>query len=322
MKPARIVVAVPVAPQCICSRLRTEVDELVCLQAPMYFYAIGQFYEDFSQIADEEVIELLREAAQPVARAAQERDSSSERNSTMIPVRKQPSDFDTRDVLIDLEGVTLQGSLTLPKDARGLVLFAHGSGSSRHSPRNLYVAQILHSHGIGTLLFDLLTRYEESVDQYSGELRFDIPFLARRLVEATRWLKAIPGTKELQVGYFGASTGAGAALVAAAELPESVCTVVSRGGRPDLAGNALAHVHASTLLIVGGHDEAVIAMNREALMKLKCQDKKLVIIPRATHLFEEPGTLEAVAKVAEEWFVRHFTHVEKELILETPVRAS
>jgi hypothetical protein len=162
----------------------------------------GQEEIAFGAIASGGVRVLDRVAAQPVARAAQERDSSSERNSTMIPVRKQPSDFDTRDVLIDLEGVTLQGSLTLPKDARGLVLFAHGSGSSRHSPRNLYVAQILHSHGIGTLLFDLLTRHEESVDQYSGELRFDIPFLARRLVEATRWLKAIPGTKELQVGYF------------------------------------------------------------------------------------------------------------------------
>lgn len=312
MKPARVVVAVPVAPQSTCSRLRAEVDELVCLQAPKYFYTIGQFYEDFSQIADDEVTELLRLAAQPVVRGVQEQDPSpAERSSTMIPSRKLQWDGDRREVLIDLEGVKLEGTLALPKGAQGLVLFAHGSGSSRHSPRNRYVAQILQSQRIGTLLFDLLTRHEESVDQYSGELRFDIPFLARRLVGATQWIKSSPDTRELKVGYFGASTGAGAALVAAAELPEIVCTVVSRGGRPDLAGSALAVVRASTLLIVGGDDEPVITMNREALAKLKCPDKKLIIIPGATHLFEEPGTLEEVARVAADWFTRHFTPAEK-----------
>lgn len=238
----------------------------------------------------------------------------------MIPGRKLQWDGDRREVLIDLEGVTLEGTLALPKDARGLVLFAHGSGSSRHSPRNRYVAQILQSQGIGTLLFDLLTRHEESVDQYSGELRFDIPFLARRLVGATRWLKSSPDTRELKVGYFGASTGAGAALVAAAELPEIVCTVVSRGGRPDLAGRALAVVRAPTLLIVGGDDEPVITMNRDALAKLKCPDKKLVIVPGATHLFEEPGTLEEVARVAAEWFTRHFIPAEKAQAREASAR--
>jgi putative phosphoribosyl transferase len=229
----------------------------------------------------------------------------------MIPGRKLQWGGDRREVLIDLEGVTLEGTLALPKDAHGLVLFAHGSGSSRNSPRNRYVAQILQSHRIGTLLFDLLTRQEESVDQYSGELRFDIPFLAKRLVGATRWVISSVGTQDLRMGYFGASTGAGAALVAAAELPGIVSAIVSRGGRPDLAGNALGLVRAPTLLIVGGEDGPVITMNREALARLQCPDKKLVIVPGATHLFEEPGTLEEVARVAAEWFTRHFTPAKK-----------
>jgi putative phosphoribosyl transferase len=312
MKPTRIVVAVPVAPQSTCSRLRAEVDELVCLQAPKHFYAIGQFYEDFSQISDEEVTELLRLGTQPALQGVQERDPDpAERSSTMIPGRKLQWDGERRELLIDLEGVTLEGTLALPKDVRGLVLFAHGSGSSRHSPRNRYVAQILQSQRIGTLLFDLLTRKEESIDQYTGQLRFDIPFLAKRLVGATQWIKNSPDTKDLRIGYFGASTGAGAALVASAELPGIVSTIVSRGGRPDLAGNALGLVRVPTLLIVGGEDEPVIRMNREALARLKCPDKKLVIIPGATHLFEEPGTLEAVARVAAEWFTQHFTPAEK-----------
>lgn len=216
-----------------------------------------------------------------------------------------------REVVIDVEGVTLQGTLVVPAGAQGVVLFAHGSGSSRHSPRNRYVAEVLHSQGIGTLLFDLLTRREEVVDQRTGELRFDIPFLARRLVGATRWLANNVGTRDLKVGYFGASTGAGAALVAAAQLPTVISAIVSRGGRPDLAGRALAVVRAPTLLIVGGNDTPVIAMNREALAQLQCADKKLVIIPGATHLFEEPGTLEAAARVAAEWFSRHLLPAEK-----------
>lgn len=312
MKPARIVVAVPVAPQTTYRRLKPEVDELVCLQMPKYFQAIGQFYEDFSQIADEEVTDLLRLATQPALQSVHARDPDpAEGSSTMIPGRKLQSNGDRREVSIDLEGVTLEGTLALPKDALGLVLFAHGSGSSRHSPRNRYVAQILQSQRIGTLLFDLLTRKEESIDQYSGELRFDIPFLARRLVGATQWIKGSPDTSDLKVGYFGASTGAGAALVAATELPGIVSAIVSRGGRPDLAGNALGFVRAPTLLIVGGEDEPVITMNREAMARLKSADKELVIIPGATHLFEEPGTLEEVAKIAAEWFTRHFTAAQK-----------
>jgi len=210
-----------------------------------------------------------------------------------------------REVSINLEGTTLEGTLVLPKDARGLVLFAHGSGSSRHSPRNRYVAQVINSQQIGTLLFDLLTREEEARDRHTGELRFDIPFLAKRLIGATNWAVGKLKTRELKIGYFGASTGAAAALIAAGELSDLVSAVVSRGGRPDLAEEALGSVRAPTLLIVGGDDQPVIAMNREALAKLDCADKKLVIIPDATHLFEEPGTLEEVARLAAEWFSEH-----------------
>jgi putative phosphoribosyl transferase len=229
----------------------------------------------------------------------------------MIPGRKLGLDGERREVAIAVEDVTLEGTLVVPNDAKGLVLFAHGSGSSRHSPRNRYVAQILQSQHIGTLLFDLLTRQEELVDEYSRELRFNIPLLAKRLVGATQWAMSSAGAQGLRVGYFGASTGAGAALVAAAELPQIVSAIVSRGGRPDLAGSALGFVLAPTLLIVGGEDGPVITMNREALARLKCPDKKLVIIPGATHLFEEPGTLEEAARVAAEWFRQHFMPAEK-----------
>ena len=214
-----------------------------------------------------------------------------------------------REVSIEAGKVILQGTLVVPKDASGIVLFAHGSGSSRHSPRNRYVAGVLQAQGMATLLFDLLTREEEAIDQYNAQLRFDIEFLAERLMEATHWVVRQPETKALKVGYFGASTGAGAALVAAARLPDVVGAIVSRGGRPDLAGDALHSVRAPTLLIVGGDDEPVIGMNRSALAKLRCPEKKLVIIPGATHLFEEPGTLEEVARVAAEWFAGHFTPV-------------
>lgn len=233
------------------------------------------------------------------------------RELNMIAGRESEWDGVKREVSIDLDGVTLEGTLVLPKGADGVVLFAHGSGSSRHSPRNRYVAEVLHSRGIATLLFDLLTRREESIDQYTGELRFDIPLLAKRLIGATKWIMNGPDTKDLKVGYFGASTGAGAALVAAAELSDGVSAVVSRGGRPDLARDALDAVRVPTLLIVGGDDEPVISVNREALAKLKCPAKKLVIIPGATHLFEEPGTLEAVARAAAEWFSHHFKAAKK-----------
>jgi putative phosphoribosyl transferase len=223
----------------------------------------------------------------------------------MIPGRKSMRDGSGSEVSIEAGNVTLEGTLNLPREASGIVLFAHGSGSSRHSPRNRYVARVLQSKGIGTLLFDLLTGEEESVDQLTGQLRFDIHFLAARLIDATHWVLHRPDMQRMRLGYFGASTGAGAALVAAAQLSDVVAAVVSRGGRPDLAGDALGDVRASTLLIVGGDDEPVIGMNRQALEKLRCREKKLVIVPGATHLFEEPGTLEEVARLAADWFSGH-----------------
>jgi putative phosphoribosyl transferase len=202
--------------------------------------------------------------------------------------------------------VTLEGDLSLPKGARGVVLFAHGSGSSRHSPRNRLVARLLNEAKLATLLVDLLTPHEEAIDVQTAHLRFDIPLLGKRLVDATDWLAQHPDTRALRFGYFGASTGAAAALVAAAERSERISAVVSRGGRPDLAGPALEHVRAPTLLIVGGKDLPVIEMNQAALTRLRCE-KRLVIVPGATHLFEEPGTLLEVARLAREWFDRHLT---------------
>jgi dienelactone hydrolase len=199
---------------------------------------------------------------------------------------------------------SLDGDLTLPPGARGVVLFAHGSGSSRHSSRNRYVAQELRRSALGTLLMDLLTSEEEAVDARTGHLRFDIDLLAERLGAATDWLRDDPRTSRLAVGYFGASTGGGAALLAAADRPAEVGAVVSRGGRPDLAGAALPRVQAPTLLIVGGRDEPVIGMNREALAGLRCE-RRLEIVPGATHLFEERGALEEVARLAAGWFARH-----------------
>lgn len=213
---------------------------------------------------------------------------------------------ENRDIEIPAGNVQLNGELIIPEGATGIVLFAHGSGSSRHSPRNQFVARVIREGGIGTLLFDLLTREEESVDIYTRHLRFDIRLLAERLIDATRWLEKESDTRDLNVGYFGSSTGGGAALVAAAELGADVKAVVSRGGRPDLAGAALPKVTAPTLLIVGERDEPVIEMNEKALAQLNCE-KELKIVPNATHLFEEPGTLEEVARLATEWFKRHLS---------------
>jgi dienelactone hydrolase len=207
-------------------------------------------------------------------------------------------------VRIAAGSVSLDGDLTLPPGAHGVVLFAHGSGSSRMSSRNRYVAQELRRSGLGTLLMDLLTSDEEEVDARTAHLRFDIGLLAERLGAATDWLRGDARTRGLAVGYFGASTGGGAALVAAADRPAEVGAVVSRGGRPDLAGAALPRVQAPTLLIVGGRDEPVIGMNREALARLRCE-KRLEIVPGATHLFEEPGALEEVARLAAGWLARH-----------------
>jgi putative phosphoribosyl transferase len=200
--------------------------------------------------------------------------------------------------------VTLDGNLTLPQGSRAVVLFAHGSGSSRHSPRNRYVARLLNEAKLATLLIDLLTLHEEVIDARTAQLRFDIDLLAERLVDATDWLTQFPDTKDLRIGYFGASTGAAAALAAAALRPDPVGAIVSRGGRPDLAGAALIRVRAPTLLIVGENDEQVIQLNRAALAQLRCE-KQLVIVPGATHLFEEPGALDVVARLARDWFERH-----------------
>ena len=211
------------------------------------------------------------------------------------------------DVRIALPGAELGGFLTLPEKARGLVLFAHGSGSSRHSPRNRYVAEILQSAGLGTLLMDLLTSDEDAVDQFTRQFRFDIGLLADRLTSAIEWLEQQPETHELSIGLFGASTGAAAALQAAAARPDRVQAVVSRGGRPDLAGEALERVRAPTLLIVGERDAEVRDLNEQARNFLRAPTE-LRIIPTATHLFEEPGTLEQVAEQAGRWFGDHLLH--------------
>lgn len=209
-----------------------------------------------------------------------------------------------REVRIRAEDATLTGNLTVPSGATGIVLFAHGSGSSRHSPRNRFVAEVLQKAGIGTLLFDLLTRAEEEVDLHTREHRFDIALLAERLAHASLWIDGEDELRDLRVGYFGASTGSAAALVAASKLPDRINAVVSRGGRPDLADAALPHVRAPTLLIVGGFDDVVIELNRRAYAQLTCE-KQLTIVPGASHLFEEPGTLEEAARRAAEWFGPH-----------------
>jgi len=207
----------------------------------------------------------------------------------------------TRAVRIPAGEVTLEGELAVPESAQGIVLFAHGSGSSRHSPRNQFVAEAIRSKGVGTLLFDLLTKDEEASDERTRQLRFDIGLLAERLLDATDWIKRQDDTANLRAGYFGASTGGGAALVAAAEIGEEIGAVISRGGRPDLARAALSRVISPTLLIVGGLDGMVIELNQEALAKLRCK-KELKILPGATHLFEEPGKLEEVSRLAADWF--------------------
>ncbi len=276
---ARVVLAVPVGPPNVDARLRPDADEVVCLTTPSIFFAIGQFYDDFSQTSDEEVADLLRRACPPA-----------------------PHDTEVAVPVDGGVGVQLPGRLTVPSGARGIVVFAHGSGSSRHSPRNRYVADTLNAAGLGTLLFDLLTVAEES----RRANVFDIELLARRLTEVTRWLRGEPGTAGMQLAYFGASTGAAAALSAAAEAGSDVAAVVSRGGRPDLVGARLALVRAPTLLVVGGLDRLVVDLNRAAQARLSCESR-LEVVPGAGHLFEEPGTLDTVARLARDWFSTHLT---------------
>lgn len=209
-------------------------------------------------------------------------------------------------VIIPSGNVHLDGILHIPQDAKGLVIFVHGSGSSRFSVRNQYVAALLNKAKLATLLFDLFTPEEDAIDSRTGELRFDIDFLATRLIDTTHWCLKNTSTHDLTMGYFGASTGGGAAIVAAANQHDAVKAIVSRGGRPDLAGDALPQVQTPTLLIVGGDDFTVIQMNRDAMSKMKCT-VDLKIIPGATHLFEEPGTLDAAAQLAKAWFVKYLT---------------
>jgi putative phosphoribosyl transferase len=220
-------------------------------------------------------------------------------------------------VRVQAGSAILEGDLEIPEGAVAVVLFAHGSGSGRHSPRNRFVARELQAAGLGTLLLDLLTPEEEAEDLHTAHLRFDIPLLATRLVAATRWLAADPSTRGLRVGYFGASTGAGAALVAAAAEPERVGAVVSRGGRPDLAGDPLPRVRAPTLLIVGGRDQVVLDLNRAAMARMRAE-VHLEIVPGATHLFEEPGALEVVARLARDWFLRYLPARESKAEPSTP----
>ena len=291
MKPANLVLAVPVAPASTCAWLRSEVDQLICVYAPEQFYAVGQFYNFFPQVTDDEVQEVLRRVSLPATKSFRVETSQGGSQS---------------EVLIDLGNVQFEGTLSIPNHPKAIVLFAHGSGSSRHSPRNRYVAQVLQAEGFATLLFDLLTNEEESVDRQTAEFRFDIELLSKRLIGVTQWIRCHPATRTLPISYFGASTGAAAALAAAARLTGTITAIVSRGGRPDLAGNALGLVRPPVLLIVGEKDEIAIGLNRQAFDKLKCSTKQLVIVPGATHLFEEEGALQQVAQLAAHWFSRNF----------------
>jgi len=284
---ARVILAVPLAPADAVAGLRQDFD-VVCLETPTRLWAIGQWYQDFTQTPDQEVVGLL------------DRSRAGGGGGLGDPVALLSQD---EEVTVRSGAVDLAGHLTVPEGARGLVVFAHGSGSSRHSPRNQYVAGVLNDAGLGTLLFDLLSEHE-AADR--GKV-FDVALLADRLTGATTWLRGQPSAGGLVIGYFGASTGAAAALLAAADAAGSdsvIAAVVSRGGRPDLAGARLSDVHSPTLLIVGGRDVLVVEFNRLALASLP-RDARLTVVPGATHLFEEPGTLQTAASLARDWFLDH-----------------
>ncbi|MBI1845287.1 MAG: dienelactone hydrolase family protein [Actinobacteria bacterium] len=310
---ARIVLAVPVAPPDWKARFAHDADELIALQTPRSFSAIGQFYLNFNQTSDDEVVAWLDRGAHMTPPRAPEGTPDGNAKGGNAKGRNAKGGvtetggtggggsarIDT-DIELQAGAVRLTGRLTVPEGAIGVVVFAHGSGSTSHSPRNRYVAGILDKAEIGTLLFDLLTLDEE----HDRAKVFDIELLAGRLVAATEWLRSQPRVAGLPVGYFGASTGAAAALWAAAEPGADIAAVVSRGGRPDLAADRLEVVPTPTLLIVGGHDEMVLGLNRQAKARLRCENR-LVVIPGATHLFEEPGTLHAAAEAARNWFTIH-----------------
>lgn len=288
----RVVLAVPIGPDNIAARFGAYADEVVCLKTPAALLAVGQGYRHFGPTTDNEVIRLLDRARTNLAEAAALEAAADP------PLRDE-------EVRVLAGSEPIAGHLTIPENPKGIVVFAHGSGSSRHSPRNRYVAEVLNDAGLGTLLVDLLAPYEER-DRANV---FDIKLLASRLVDATNWLATQPQAASLPVGFFGASTGAGAALVAAADPRVKVQAVVSRGGRPDLAGDSLENVVAPTLLIVGGRDELVLELNRRAqtVIRGRCE---LRVVPGATHLFEEPGMLEQVAQLARDWFVDHLCHAD------------
>jgi putative phosphoribosyl transferase len=307
-----VVLAVPVgAPESI-RALRAIYDDVECSYAPEHFMAVGTFYDDFRHVSDKEVIDLLGRAFDAVKVPTAGAEAAGLRSEP----RSDPQRFSTkslgqaagppeRDEDVELEvdsgTVTLAGHLTRPANAAGTVIFVHGSGSGRHSPRNRFVAEQLNQAGLGTLLFDLLTTYEE-LDRANV---FDIQALAARLGDVTGWLREQPGGLHPALGYFGASTGAAAAIWAAAEPGAHIDAIVSRGGRPDLADTRLGDLRSPTLLIVGSRDEVVLGLNRQAQEQLRCENR-LAIVPGATHLFEEPGALQTVTRLAREWFATHF----------------
>ena len=296
---ARVVLAVPVAPQDWTERLADDADELVCVANPSGFLAIGQFYLDFGQTTDQEVVDRLDQAALRM-RGRQPPDEDASAPSPSPSEGSNAPHVADPEVLVQAGPVALEGSLAVPEDPAGIVVFAHGSGSSRHSPRNRLVADALNRAGLATLLFDLLTQDEEQ-DRANV---FDTALLAGRLSAATAWLRERPEAQDLPVGCFGASTGAAAALWAASDPDSPIAAVVSRGGRPDLAARRLPTVTAPTLLIVGGADDVVLDLNRQAAALLG-GPHRLAVVPGATHLFSEPGALEEVAQLAADWFTEH-----------------
>ncbi len=299
----RLVLAAPVIAAASEPDLRSEFDEVVAVDLPEAFYAVGQWYQRFPQVPDEEVLDCLRRAREERAegRAGPPADEP--------PGGDPPEPLQEETLAIPFEGTpyergTLDADLVMPPHPKGLVMFVHGSGSTRRSPRNRFVARVMQEAGFATLLFDLLTPEEAAEDEVATQHRFDIDLLTSRVVAATHWVSELPRTQGLRVCYFGASTGAAAALAAAAELPEHVAAVVSRGGRPDLVPPAtLAKVRAPALLVVGSRDEMVLGLNRDVLEHLRSAE--LSVVPGATHLFEEPGALGAVARLAAGWLERH-----------------
>jgi putative phosphoribosyl transferase len=278
---ARVVFAAPVGSSAASADLRAVADEVVVPVTPDPFFAVGQFYDDFRPVTDDDVVRLLEKGRVEWAAASAD-----------------PPRFDD-DVSIAVDDVQVEGHLTVPEEPRALVVFAHGSGSSRHSPRNRFVASVLNDAGLGSLLFDLLTPAEE----LERANVFDVELLARRLARATAWVREQPATEGLPVGFFGASTGAAAALWAATTDP-GIGAVVSRGGRPDLAGPRLSAVRAPTLLLVGSRDQVVLRLNEEAAAAMRCEHR-VRVVRGASHLFDEPGTLGVVAALARDWFVEH-----------------